>query len=132
MSKVTVSDEIMMGALRDVVAAQPDYVYSAPAHMVPTDGSADIGCYYVHTDAETGKKSPGCLIACALVRVGVPLESLVLWEGDSAYAVVNGLIDGLSNITRNVMERAQDAQDNGATWLDSFNHALNRPKGVEL
>jgi hypothetical protein len=130
MVQIVVSNEKMLEALRDVARENPDRTYDVPQHMI---GRADASlCFYVHSDPETGEESPGCLIAHALVKVGVPVERMKSWEGSSAELVASSLTSGLRADTLDVLARAQDHQDAGYSWGDALNYAEMRPAGVEF
>lgn len=128
MVQVVVSDAKMLDALREVARENPNKVYEKPAYY-----NADKAlCFYVHSDPGTGEESPGCLIAHALVRVGVPLDRMKSWEGSGAALVASALTSGLRADTLDVLAMAQDRQDVGETWADSVNFAERRPIGVEF
>jgi hypothetical protein len=117
-----------MSTLREVVADHPEHVYTAPDHMADDY----LSCYYVHVDADGGNQRPGCLIGVVLNRLGVPLDVLATREGSGAYVVTSSLVETSSDVA-NALERAQDKQDNGATWAEALAAAeAGMPEGVVI
>lgn len=115
----------VLDTLRDVVRGQEDYVYGAPAHQA----APGMACFYVHTDQESGEKSPGCVVGHVLNRLGVPLDILSSeYEGmRAAIVVVNltGQVDPDSTTVSlgRILDQAQQVQDNNGTWGEALRRA---------
>lgn len=122
---ITVSDSMAIATLRDVVAERPEYIYEPPSGA--TAGATAAMCFYVH-HIDSGPV-PGCLVGTVLHRLGVPLDKLAELEGCGAY-VVAGMTAYMSNDARCALARAQDAQDDGATWAVALAAAENLPAGI--
>jgi hypothetical protein len=117
--------ELALATMRDIVAeAGADYVYVKP------DG---YHCAYVAPGAD-GQPSASCLIARVLTRLGLPLAELAKWDmggesalgygihfGTSAHVVAESL--GLSELTGEVLNAGQSAQDEGRVWGDALAEA---------
>lgn len=113
---IKVSAERVIEVLREVVAERPDYVYSAP------EGRRAHGatCFYVH--GEGTDAVPGCVVGVVLNRLGVPLEDLAEYEGDTAqHMATRFLTTPLS--AADVLRRVQIEQDQGASWATALSHS---------
>jgi hypothetical protein len=129
---VELTDEKIMETLKAVVAESPDKVYAAPEHMVSLDYSGQptsMTCFYVHTDENGDRPTPGCLVGQVLNRLGVELDYLADREGTGADALGSGL--GISVDARTLLAIAQDRQDHGSTWGKALADAIEG-EGVEL
>lgn len=118
-SKVTVPAAKVLETLRKVVSERPDYMYEAPEHM--TSEGSQLSCFYVHTDADGNNPTPGCVVGELLHRLGVPLETLALCEGQGAWTAVPAVLDitGHPNAVGEVIDvltSVQDHQDHYSTW----------------
>jgi hypothetical protein len=119
----------VMETLRDVVAEQPEYIYEAPEHMAHRHVMEGVACFYVHTDADGGIATSGCVVGAVLNRLGVPLDALADWEGYGAFTVSRKVMS-MPMEARYALARAQDAQDFGGTWADALAAAENPPVGI--
>jgi hypothetical protein len=104
----------VLRALKAVVAeAGDDFVYQRG----PTGK-----CYYVVND------QPSCLAAKVLHRLGIPVDLLRTWEGQSVNLMnlncFNKPTIDFSNESLDVLQRAQELQDQGRTWGDCRDRAL--------
>lgn len=113
--RIKVAPDTIMETLRAVVAERPDRVYEEPV-LAP---SPMTSCYYVHgTGAD---RTPGCLVGHVFNRLGVSLDALQKYEGDSAEDVaahvleITGHPDDVAEV-RSVLDEAQSRQDMGDTW----------------
>jgi hypothetical protein len=116
----TVTDAELVDALRMVVAERPDYVYTVPDHMACGDS-----CFYVHYAPDGDEMTPGCMVAVALDRLGVPLEDLSERECVPADTVLLRYFPQASPKTALLFKWAQRRQDEGKTWADSLIYAEN-------
>jgi hypothetical protein len=96
-------------------------------HRIRQDGSIALNGY--HRD-EYSELKPGCIVGQALVKAGVPIESLTWeFEGSFGYSSVAFLRDDdLAEVTpeaRVFMGAVQQKQDKGRTWADSLSLALS-------
>lgn len=111
-----IDGERLIHTLREVVAEQPDNVYTPPEHMQYEITS----CYYVHTDANTGEpQAAGCVVGAVLARLGIPLADVAEHEGDGARQVVPAFLNitgPLAAKAVDVLDCAQAYQDGGAPW----------------
>jgi hypothetical protein len=100
-----------------------EYVYKNVTH--PDNGSETC----VYFDPKT--KKPSCLVGHVLVRKGVTFERLD-GRDRNLYTDVQGLIDAdiikVDNETQALLSLAQGAQDQGATWGDALETALDEYK----
>lgn len=127
--------EALRGAVEERGA---DYVYVNPQGQ--TAGVRDDldnlpSCFYVHGTA------PGCIAGTALVRLGVPLQNLLDFEGSMASEAVEGTIPLIVedfptsygakgyaaqdkiNIVSRILVAAQTVQDAGGTWGEALTAA---------
>lgn len=106
----------------ELVAEQPDYVYSSPEHQ-----RSALTCFYVHTDEDGDNAAPGCLVGAALHKLGVPLDVLSGYEGKDAYRAASNLLTLPSDEQRNsalqFLSAAQSYQDGGLPWGESLRMA---------
>lgn len=120
---ITLSDEQVMNALRDVVAENPDKVYKAPESMRGYWGT----CFYVHHN-EDGSKEPGCIVGTVLHRLGVSLDALQGQEGLQAMSATHGLgVKGLTDEARYTLRRVQRRQDRGDSWGAAYTAVTGLP-----
>lgn len=70
---------------------------------------------------------PSCIAATALFKVGVPVEELARWEGNSVRAMkadrrvdASGRMGFLTEDAVMVLTRAQQHQDVGRTWGEAL------------
>lgn len=95
-------------------------------------------CSYVHP-TEDGGKEPGCGVGMALNKAGVPLDVLEEYESINAQRVLellvqNGHVQSYESWAARFLDIFQTNQDNGWTWAESRETALNnvpRPSIVE-
>lgn len=111
-----IDGERLIHTLREVVAEQPDYVYTLPAHMQ----GGNYVCCYVHTDADTGEpQAAGCVVGAVLDRLGIPLAGIEALEGAGATQAVPVFLNitgPLAAKAVEVLDCAQAYQDGGAPW----------------
>lgn len=109
---IEVTDQQVLETLREVVAGKEDYVYE------PQQEGQSM-CLYVHED-EHGRKTPGCLVAHALVRLGGSISGLEESEGSGPLlaSVKAGL--SLEDASVEALVQAQVAQDSGYTWGEAL------------
>ncbi|MFJ8930622.1 hypothetical protein ACIRLA_28970 [Streptomyces sp. NPDC102364] len=112
--EVKLTDETALAALRDVVAKRPEFVYTAPLHMV--DEQNTDRCFYVHTDEDGSLVSAGCAIGAVLHELGVPLEELTKHEDRPAYVMLADVAPQLSVSVRSKLNDMQTYQDAGSSW----------------
>lgn len=96
------------------------YTMGEPA--VPVDDG--VACLYVHRVGD--EKKPGCLIATALHKCGVPLQRMTAFEGRPAYAILTALTN-LPGSVISAAGTAQGCQDRGDSWgvaLHGYTEAL--------
>ncbi|WP_125262022.1 hypothetical protein [Streptomyces alboflavus] len=111
------TDERLLEALRAVVKESPDRRYKKPDHMPEVE---TYSCYYVHT-GETGEpECPGCLVGTVLHRLGIGLEQLAHYEGESASTALKGLFDEVSPSTLTTFYEVQSLQDGGMPWGEAY------------
>jgi len=91
-----------------------DYIY--PEKQKAEDSLGFRTCVYVHD----GK--PSCLVAQILVRHGVPVEQLMLWEDKSAYGVVHEVTKCEVTVP-SFLSALQRRQDRGQTWGQALKNA---------
>lgn len=104
---IKIDDAAFTAAMRAAVAERgEDYVF--PNEW--KDGASQ--CRYVQPDGD----GPACLIGVALHRLGVPLDALLDQEGCSASHVVGAVASGVTYAAARAANKAQEAQDIGATW----------------
>lgn len=117
----------VLSTLREVVQGKEDYLYQAPDHQ-RTGGNT---CFYVHRDAVTDEKTPGCLVGHVLNRLGVPLSELAKCEGTRASIVIEHLQNEEQNpvnaYIRRTLDKAQQIQDNSGTWGEALREAETVP-----
>jgi hypothetical protein len=100
-----VDERTVVTLLGDIAADRPDYIHE------PDPVS---GCY-LYLDADgTG---PGCIVGHVLTRLGATVEFLAAREGvraDHVAAAMRGM--DLTDVSWDVLLRAQDLQDAGKSW----------------
>lgn len=73
---------------------------------------------------DTEKNEPSCLVGNALAILGVDRETLIREDETGESFLVSELSRMFSEAIRRTYNRAQDCQDNGATWGDALDLAL--------
>jgi hypothetical protein len=120
-------------AAREVVAEQPEFVYTPPKNPDDNDPNGDF-CMYVHADAETGTKSCGCVVGHIAHKLGASYESMSRYEGKPASAMLYGLFGAafLGSVAH-FADELQYRQDSGKTWAAALAHAEKySPTGVVI
>lgn len=108
---MSLSDEALVGAVRQLAAESPDYVYVNQKGVEAGNGAS---CFYVHT--KDGELVGGCLIGQAAIRVGVPIADVAEWDDDDSAGADTVLPDSISDGVRDWATRVQKLQDVGNTW----------------
>lgn len=112
------TDEEALDALRQPVQQRGrDYLAAGAS----TSGYAGpSSCKYWDTE----KNEPSCLVGNALTILGVDRETLIREDETGENFLVSELSRMFSEAIRRTYDRAQDCQDNGATWGDALDLAL--------
>ena len=92
-----------------------DYVY-VNRYGEQADPDTRPSCFYVHGDGATRPKEPGCIIGQLLHRLGVPLDSFSLLEGEAADSVVKKFFPRTSGAVLTFLRDVQHWQDGGRSW----------------
>ncbi|WJV49933.1 hypothetical protein [Streptomyces flavofungini] len=114
---MSATDELLLETLRSVVKESPDRQYAKPDHMPEAE---TYSCFYVHTDEAGERVSPGCLVGSVLHRIGIGLDDLAYYEGESAGRALKGLFDEVSPITLDTFCEVQSLQDGGMPWGEAY------------
>ncbi|WP_103529497.1 hypothetical protein [Streptomyces sp. SM12] len=115
--KIRVTDDEVMRVLREVVAERPEFVYTNPSGESGNPGVNTPTCFYVHGEV------PGCVIGHLLHRLGVPLAVLRNLEHDHASAVIDEVMEGVTDAVVLALTGAQAAQDHGNPWSVALERA---------
>jgi len=122
--KIDVTEAQIIATLQDVVAEQPDFIYSAPDHMRNDDQGNE--CFYVHRDEQTGEASPGCVWGHVLSRLGVPLEFMEEFEGWPVRGFIRDAVTAdLSVGFLTAAQRMQMEQDEHHPWSRALDYGLS-------
>lgn len=125
-------EEVRALIVRAIEEKGADYRYQMPTQVDPETGDEWQDCVYV-ADGQ-----PSCLVGHVLVMAGVPMPSILPYEGTSADATWGSLMDGTppttyvrgeSSVVAQALWAAQQAQDNGKTWgeaLEAFDKTVKR------
>lgn len=85
----------------------------------------DNNCLYVVDNA------PSCIVGHVLHRMGFPLAELEEYNDDRVCIISPILIDmGINPHTINVLDEAQCLQDEGKTWGEALNTAIEYAKNT--
>lgn len=104
---------------KEVVGERPEFVYERERV-----GDVLLGCTYVRDG------QPSCLVGCVMYRAGVPIEELEGIEGESAYGLLDFLIDYApeNQIEKRLLEKflvdIQYKQDSGSPWGEALEYAM--------
>ena len=107
--------------LLDEIVAEfgEDHVYVNPVDpgQVFPPGTT---CLYVHK--VDGKQEPGCIVAQVLHKFGVPLATLMNYEGSAASDVVPEVLP-VEKKAGILLDRVQSRQDGGEPWGEAVRGA---------
>lgn len=109
-SRRIVTPSMALWALEEVVAEKGEN-YEYPLHETGWVG------FYVRNG------EPSCVVACALHKLGVPVEELSKYEDTRIEEIpfIGNLYMGVT--TRLIFAAAQHCQDTGDTWGDALDEA---------
>ncbi|MGW1673268.1 hypothetical protein [Streptomyces sp. NPDC002324] len=116
---ITTTDAQVMATLKQVVSERPEYTYSAPEYMVVGE-DAPASCFYVHVGKDGQSVSAGCGVGEVFHRLGVPLEEMRRYEGQTSLQMIKHVISGVTRETANKLRIFQAEQDSQRTWGESY------------
>lgn len=119
---MSLDDESLVAAVRELAAENPDHVYVAPDSVRQNGTVKD--CLYVHEVGEI--RTGGCLIGQAVIRCGVPLDEVAKWDEAEDSSADDVLPDSISTEVRRWAYAVQGQQDRGATWHNALAHAYEK------
>lgn len=109
---MSLTDESLVRAVRELAAENPDYVYVNGVGKVA--GAYGASCFYVHH--KDGALAGGCLIGQAAIRSGVPIGVVATWDDADQADAKHVLPGAVSDRVREWANWVQYSQDAGKTW----------------